>query len=94
MSSSLGSEAATPLNIRIKSDQRSLIEQAAEATEMTVSDFVREAAVREAENALLDRTTFELDETRWDEFVEALDAPPSDNPRLRDLMTRKAPWEK
>ena len=42
---------------------------------------------------LLDRTTFHVDEETWERFVEALDAPPTANPRLRDLMAREAAWD-
>jgi len=86
-------EKATPLNIRVKASQRSLIERAAYEADKTVSDFVRDAAMREAESTLLDRTAFRLDPQAWDAFISALDATPSDNPRLRDLMKRRAPWE-
>ncbi|NJN45277.1 MAG: DUF1778 domain-containing protein, partial [Candidatus Competibacteraceae bacterium] len=51
-----------PLNIRIKAEQRNLIEQAAQATDKTVSDFVRDAALQHAQDALLDRTHLLLDE--------------------------------
>ena len=36
---------------------------------------------------------FVLDQSRWNEFTAALDAPPSDNPRLRTLLARKPAWE-
>jgi len=93
MQSSTTSPRATPLNIRIRTDQRSLIEQAALALDKTVSDFVREAALREANNALLDQTVFQLDSEAWDKFNVALDASPSNNPKLKDLLSRKPIWE-
>ena len=85
---------ASPLNIRIKPDQRRLIEQAAEVRDMTVSDFVRDVALAEARNTLLDRTLFPLDDEQWTAFVAVLDAPPADNPRLKDLMARSPSWER
>jgi uncharacterized protein (DUF1778 family) len=42
---------------------------------------------------LLDVTRIELDAIACPEFTAALDAPPAENPRLRDLIARKAPWE-
>ncbi len=87
------SERTPALNIRIKASQRRLIERAASEADKTVSDFVRDAAVREAQHTLLDRTTFHVDEETWERFVEALDAPPTANPRLRDLMAREAAWD-
>jgi len=82
-----------PLNIRIKAEQRNLIEQAAQATDKTVSDFVRDAALQHAQDALLDRTHLLLDEQEWHEFIKALDAPPEKNQRLRDLMSRTPVWD-
>ena len=54
-------EKTPALNIRIKANQRRLIERAAREADQTVSDFVRDAAVREAQHTLLDRTTFHID---------------------------------
>ena len=86
-------EKASPLNIRIKAYQRKLIEDAAGVADKTVSDFVREAAVREARDTLLDQTSICFTDQAWEEFTTALDAPPDDNPRLRDLMSRQPLWE-
>ena len=93
MQSTTTASRATPLNIRIRSDQRDLIEQAASVLDKTVSDFVREAALREANNALLDQTIFQLDSAAWKKFNAALDASPSNNPKLKDLLSRKPVWE-
>ena len=83
-----------PLNIRINGPQRALIERAAKQADKSISDFVRDAALQEAENTLLDTNRIELDPAAWEQFIAVLDAPPAENPRLRDLMSRKAPWER
>jgi len=92
--SSVSADKSPPLNIRIKGQQRALIERAAKQADKSISDFVRDAALQEAQNALLDTTRIELDPTAWEQFIAVLDAPPAENPRLRDLMSRKAPWER
>jgi uncharacterized protein (DUF1778 family) len=92
--SSNHTERSPALNIRIKAPQRALIERAAQRAKKSISDFVRDSAIQEAENILLDTTQIELDPAAWEQFTAALDAPPAENPRLRDLMTRKAPWER
>ena len=86
-------EKTPALNIRIKAHQHRLIERAAKEAEQTVSDFVRDAAVREAELALMDRTDFRVDADTWGKFIAALDAPTEDNPWLRDLMSREPVWK-
>ena len=86
-------EKTPALNIRIKANQRQLIERAAQEADQTVSDFVRDAAVHEAQQTLLDRTAFHVDEETWERFTAALDAPTKNNPRLRDLMARDTVWK-
>ena len=88
------SDKVPHLNIRIKANQRNIIEQAAQVRDKTVSDFVRDAALFEAKNALLDRTVLVLDKKEWDQFIAALDEPPQDNKRLQNLFSRKSAWEK
>ena len=92
--SSVSADKSPPLNIRIKGPQRTLIERAAKQADKSISDFVRDAALQEAQNSLLDTTRIELDPASWEQFIAVLDAPPAENPRLRDLMSRKAPWER
>lgn len=82
-----------PINLRALESQRSLIDRAASVLGKNRSDFMLETVCREAENVLLDQRLFMLDKTDFDAFMSALDAPVKDNPALRNLMTRKAPWE-
>ncbi len=85
---------SAPLNIRIRQEQRNMIEKAARILDKTVSDFVRDAALRDAENTLLDRTNFHLESEAWELFNQALDTPPIENASLRNLMLRKPVWGK
>lgn len=82
------------INLRVSSSQKALIDRAAEAQGRNRSDFMLEAACREAESVLLDRRYFSLDEDAFRRFLALLDAPPKDNPRLSRLLKTKAPWEK
>lgn len=81
------------LNIRIKPDERGLIDRAAELTGKTRTDFVLEAARRAAVEALTERTLFVVDAEAYAAFVAALDRPPSPNDRLRRTMQTPAPWD-
>ena len=80
--------------IRVRREDRDLIDRAAEQLGKSRSEFVLETAKREAQTVLADQTVFYLDAKQWKAFMAALDAPPKDNPRLRDLFSRKAPWDK
>jgi uncharacterized protein (DUF1778 family) len=91
-----GDRAARDVNINLRASrkQRSLIDRAAEALGKNRSDFMLEASCREAESVLLDRRYFALDAETFEEFTALLDAPPATNPRLRRLLTAKAPWDR
>jgi uncharacterized protein (DUF1778 family) len=78
--SSVSADKSPPLNIRIKGPQRALIERAAKQADKSISDFVRDAALQEAQNALLDTTRIELDPGAWEQFIAVLDAAPAENP--------------
>ena len=82
------------INLRASREQRSLIDRAAAALGKSRSDFMLEAARQEAESVLLDQRYFALDAETFKAFTDALDAAPADNPRLRRLLTTKAPWER
>jgi uncharacterized protein (DUF1778 family) len=74
------------LDLRLsKSDKRTL-QAAAMAARKSVSEFVLETALSEAEARLADRTVFTLDEKHWNAFIAALDAPPRRLPRLERLF--------
>jgi uncharacterized protein (DUF1778 family) len=81
------------LNLRIKPEERGLIERAALLTGKTRTDFVLEAARHAAEDALLDRTVFAVSPEAHAEFLARLDEPPKPNARLRRTMQTVPPWE-
>ena len=81
------------LNLRIKPEERGLIDRAAKTLGKNRTDFMLDAACRAAEDALLDRTIFTVSPKAYAEFLARLDAPPQLNERLRKTMRTSAPWE-
>src|SRR5271155_5521364 len=81
------------LNLRIKPEERGLIDRAATITGKTRTDFVLEAARRAAEEALLDRTVFTVSPEAYAQFLARLDAPAQSNERLRRVMQTPTPWD-
>ncbi len=71
------------LDIRLSAEAKRILASAAAAQRRSISDFVLESALSQAEDALADRRRFGLDAERWDAFMAALDAPPRDLPRSR-----------
>ena len=82
------------LNIRIKADERGMIDRAAQSRGQNRTDFILEAARRAAEEALLDRTMITVTEDAYKKFLARLDARPKPNARLRKTMRAPAPWDK
>jgi uncharacterized protein (DUF1778 family) len=81
------------INLRADHTKRALIDRAAARAGKNRSEFMLEAACRQATEVLLDQRLFMLDEKAYKRFTDALDAPPAENKRLRRLMISKAPWE-
>lgn len=82
------------LNLRIKPELRGLIDRAAELSGKNRTEFVLNAARHAAEEALMDRTAFQVSPKAYAEFLRRLDAPPQPNVRLRRSLETPAPWEK
>jgi len=82
------------LNIRAKEAQRALIDTAAGILHKSRTDFILDIACQAAENVILDRRMFNLDDEQYAEFINMLDAPVTANPALDTLLARKPQWEK
>jgi uncharacterized protein (DUF1778 family) len=90
------SQKTTPrntLNLRIKPEERDLIDMAAKIKGKNRTDFILEAARTAAEETLLERTIFLASPEAYAEFIAILDAPVQPNERLRKTMQTSAPWE-
>lgn len=87
-------QEAVSINIRARARQRDLIDQAAERLGRSRSEFMLDAACREAEDVLLDQTFFTVDADTFAQFQVLLDTPLPPTDKLRRLLKTKAPWEK
>jgi uncharacterized protein (DUF1778 family) len=85
---------AENINLRVSRNQKALIDRAADALGRNRSDFMLDAACREAEAVLLDRRYFNLAADEFRRFTAMLDKPPASNPRLARLLRTKAPWDR
>ncbi|WP_204106632.1 MULTISPECIES: DUF1778 domain-containing protein [Spirulina sp. CCY15215] len=81
------------ISLRAKPNQIALIDRAAEIQGKTRTQFLLDSACQEANDVILDQTLFALDEKKFQEFMEAIDAPPMNNEKLRALLNSKSPWE-
>ena len=87
------SNEAVSINIRAKAKQRDLIDQAASRLGRSRSEFMLEAACREAEDVLLDQAFFAVDAGTFAQFQALLDKPLPPTDKLRRLLKKQAPWD-
>ncbi len=81
------------INIRAKQNQRDLIDRAAEVQNKSRSEFMLESAYQKAQDVILERSLFGLDEVKFKQFLALLDKPPTQNEKLHALLTTKSLWE-
>lgn len=74
------------IDVRASSAVKQLLQEAARSCHKNVSEFLLEAGVIAADQALADRRRFGLDDERWQAFQQALDRPVQAKPRLKKLL--------
>lgn len=74
------------IDVRLSPSSKALLQEAAKASHKNVSEFILEAGIVAANQALAERRLFLLDEARWNEFQEVLDRPVQQKPRLSTLL--------
>jgi uncharacterized protein (DUF1778 family) len=75
------------IDVRTSSSVKLLLQEAARVTHKNVSEFLLDAGITAANQALADRRLFVLDDKQWAAFEQVLDRPVQDKPRLKDLLT-------
>ncbi len=81
------------IGLRATRQQQTLLKRAAEALQKSVTEFILDSACAAAEDTLLDQRFFLLEDADWEKFQEALERPAKVNPKLKQLLQEKAPWE-
>jgi uncharacterized protein (DUF1778 family) len=76
------------IEVRVTDEERDLEQAAAAARGQSLSEFVRQAARREAEQVLAERTSIVLNPEEADRFLAALDDPASFETGLGALTER------
>ncbi len=78
--------ATANLHLRITPRNKRLLQQAASASHVsTLTEYVVRSAMRQAEQDLLERRTFEMKGKDWDTFNRALESPARVVPALKRL---------
>ena len=82
-----------PLSMRLPEADVAVIDRAASLRGRSRTDFVREAAVRAAEEVVLERALVRMSEEGFAAFAAAVAAPAEPVPQLVELFRRNAPWD-
>ncbi|MBJ7608096.1 MAG: DUF1778 domain-containing protein [Candidatus Dormibacteraeota bacterium] len=79
------------LNLRLSTEQDTVLRRAAQARGESTSDYVLRHAVAAAETDLADRRVFVVDDNAWAELNELLSAAPSDLPGAMKALLSAPP---
>jgi uncharacterized protein (DUF1778 family) len=83
-----------PLSMRLPASDIEIIDRAASLRGRSRTDFVREAAVRAAEEAILENMPIRMSPAGFKAFVEAISGLAKPVPEMVELFKRKAVWER
>ncbi len=82
------------LDLRLSPATKRVLQDAATASQRSVSEFILESAMARADEILPDRRRIGLDAGQWAAFQAALDAPPRPLPRLSELLNKPSIFER
>ena len=83
-----------PLSMRLPDSDLAIIDRAAQLRGRSRTEFMRDAAVRSAEDIIMENALIRMSPQGFSAFVAALDAPAMPVAALVEVLSRPAPWEK
>lgn len=81
------------IEVRTTPSMKSLLQRAAATSHKNVTEFLLDAGINAAEESLVDRRLFQLDDAQWQAFQDVLDRPVTEKPRLARLLSEKSVLE-
>lgn len=81
------------LSVRVSSQERALLQVAAERSHSSVSDFVRHNALEAAASLMMDQRVITLSQADWEDLETQLAEPPERKEALVSVMNKKTSWE-
>jgi uncharacterized protein (DUF1778 family) len=82
-----------PLSMRLSDADIAIIDRAASLLGRSRTELMRDAAVRAAEEVIMENTVIRMSPEGFTAFVELLDRPAKPVPEMVELLKRPAPWE-
>lgn len=83
----------TSIEFRCTEEQESMVKKAADLSHKSVSAFVLESVLAEAEQVLAKQTVFKLTAEEWEVFNNALSRPAKVIPELVELFGQSHEWD-
>src|SRR5262249_43798199 len=83
-----------PLSMRLPEADIAVIDRAARLRGRSRTDFVREAAMRAAEEVLTESVLIRMNPAGFSAFLAALSGPATPVREMVDVLRRPAPWER
>jgi len=80
------------LGLRTTPQQEAVLRRAAEVSHKSMTDFILDSAFQAAQQTLLDQRLFVMSGQQAHALLELFDRPEQENPGLKDLFSRPAPW--
>ncbi len=83
------------IHLRARTQDRNIIDQAAELVGANRSQFMLGSALKEAKNILLDQTSIHVDAETFQKVMEWMDAPvtPNEAQGIKRILNAKLPWK-
>jgi uncharacterized protein (DUF1778 family) len=82
-----------PLSMRLPESDIAIIDRAAGLRGRSRTDFVRDAAVRAAEEVLMENALIRMSPAGFQDFVAVISGQAGPVPEMVKLLKRRAPWE-
>lgn len=82
-----------PISMRLPEADVAMIDRAATLRGRSRTDFVRDAAVRAAEEVVMEQSLIRMSPEGFVGFMAVLAAPAAPVPEIVELAKRPAPWE-
>ena len=93
MSTASSSIRSARLGLRATREQEVVLRRAADVANKSLTDFILDSACLAAEQTLLDQRLFMVSSGQHQALLDLLDESEQPNEGLRDLFSRKAPWD-
>jgi uncharacterized protein (DUF1778 family) len=88
-----GERKEYPISMRLPEADLAMIDRAASLRGRSRTDFVRDAAVRAAEEVVMENRLIRMSPESFADFMDVLSRPAVPVPEIVELARRPAPWE-